>query len=53
MTEQEEKMMFAAFALAGIMAKGDTYTDWASKKAWDVAEQMMVNKPKEEENGNS
>lgn len=50
MTEQEERMMFAAFALAGLVARDSVYHDNAAKQAWNLAEQMMFYKPREEEN---
>lgn len=48
MTEKEEMMMFAAFALAGIVARDNMYHDHAARQAWNLAEQMMFYKPREE-----
>lgn len=48
MTEKEEMIVFAAFALAGIASREDVYHDHAARQAWNLAEQMMFYKPREE-----
>jgi len=53
MTEQEEKMMFAAFALSGLMSNLKVHPDFAAEHSWYMAELMMHHKPKEEENVNN
>ena len=47
MTEQEEKMMYAAFALAGLVSRENMYHDFVARQAWNLAEQMIIFKPKE------
>lgn len=53
MNEQEEKMMFAAFALAGLMSNLEVNPNYAAEHSWYMAELMMHNKPKEKDNENS
>lgn len=47
MTEHEEKMMYAAFALTGLLSNPQINMSHAASVAWKMAEQMMVYKPRE------